>query len=72
MRVQFILTNEIKKANIIIGLKKHIKQNKKLKKTIKNHTVYSLNKITFFEIKNLLNDIMKYIILEKNIKNYSF
>lgn len=58
MRVQFFLTNEIKKANIIIGLKKHIKQNKILKKNIKDHTVYSLNKITLFEIKNLLKDIM--------------
>ena len=58
MKVQFILTNEIKKANIIIGLKKHIKQNKSLKKNIKQNTVYSLNKISIFEIKNLFKDII--------------
>ena len=58
MRVQFVLTNEIKKANIIIGLKKHIKQNKSLKNNIKDNTVYSLNKINIFEIKNLFKDII--------------
>jgi hypothetical protein len=31
MGFKFVLTNEIKKANLIIGLKKHLKQNFKLK-----------------------------------------
>ena len=59
MGFDFILTNQIKKANLIIGLKKHLKQNKNLKKktNMKCVPIYSLNKISIFEIKNLLKDI---------------
>ena len=67
MGFRFTLTNKIKEANIIIGLKKHIKQNKNLKKNIQMKCVpiYSLNKISVFEIKNLLKDV---IIFKNNYK----
>ena len=53
---KFVLTNEIRKASLIIGLKKHLKQNFKL--TIlakqKNIPIYSLNQISFYQISKLI------------------
>ena len=56
--LRFTLTNKIHKASLIIGFKKHIKQNKNLKKIINQHNIpiYSLNNINIFEIKNLFKD----------------
>jgi hypothetical protein len=40
MGFKFILTNEIKKASLIIGLKKHLKQNFKIKKFRENKKIF--------------------------------
>ena len=55
MGFQFVLTNEIRKANLIIGLKKHLKQNFKLIELAKQKKipVYSLNQISFYQISKL-------------------
>lgn len=56
MGFQFILTNEIRKAELIIGLKKHLKQNFKLLEMAKekNIPIYSLNQISFYQISKLI------------------
>jgi stage III sporulation protein SpoIIIAA len=56
MGVNFVLTNEIRKASLIIGLKKHLKQNFKLTSLAKqkNIPVYSLNQISFYQISKLI------------------
>ena len=48
MGVKFVLTNEIKKASLIIGLKNHLKQNFKLTKLAKqkNIPIYGLNQVS--------------------------
>jgi stage III sporulation protein SpoIIIAA len=57
--VKFILTNEIKKANLIIGLKKHLKQNFKLTSLAKqkNIPIYTVNQISFYQISKLIKFI---------------
>ena len=59
MDFKFTLTNEIKKANLIIGFKKHLKQNFKLIRLAKqkNIPIYSLNQISFYQ----LNQLIKFI-----------
>ena len=56
---KFILTNEIKKANLIIGLKKHLKQNLKLKNLAKqkNIPIYTLNQVSLYQVTKLIKDI---------------
>lgn len=56
MEFKFVLTNEIKKASLIIGLKKHLKQNVKLINLAKqkNIPIYSLNQISFYEVSKLI------------------
>ena len=56
MRFKFRLTNEIRKANLIIGLKKHLKQNFKLVRLAKqkNIPVYSLNQVSFYQVSKLI------------------
>ncbi len=56
MGFRFILTNEIKKANLIIGLKKHLKQNFKLITFAKqkNIPVYALNQISLYQVTKLV------------------
>jgi acyl carrier protein len=44
MGVKFVLTNDIRKANLIIGLRKHLKQNLKLK----IYSIYQLKRILLF------------------------
>jgi stage III sporulation protein SpoIIIAA len=58
-RFQFILTHEIKKANLIIGLKKHLKQNFKLKSLAKqkNIPIYMINQISVYQISKLIQYI---------------
>ena len=56
--IKLVLTKEIKKASLIIGLKKHLKQNIKLKKialqygipiyTVNNGSIYQLTKLIQF------------------------
>ena len=56
---QFILTNEIKKASLIIGLKKHLKQNLKLTNLAKkkNIPVYTLNHVNLYQVTKLVQFI---------------
>ena len=52
MGVQFILTNDIRKANVIIGLKKTLSKNEKLKTLLKQKKIpiYVLHHISLYEI----------------------
>ena len=56
MGFKFVLTNEIRKASLIIGLKKHLKQNFKLTNLAKqkNIPIYSLNQVSFYQISKLI------------------
>lgn len=56
---KFILTNEIKKASLIIGLKKHLRQNSKLIKLAKqkNIPIYTLNQVSLYQINRLIQDL---------------
>ena len=53
---KFILTNEIRKASLIIGLKKHLKQNFKLIRLAKqkNIPIYSINQVSFYQVSKLI------------------
>ena len=70
MGINLILTKEIRKANLIIGLKKHLKQNFKLRKlAIQRHIpIYSVNQRSVFQLIKLI----QFILLKKagNLKNY--
>lgn len=56
MGFKFVLTNEIQKAELIIGLKKHLKQNFKLTNLAKQRhiPIYSLNQISFYQVSKLI------------------
>nr|WPV76487.1 hypothetical chloroplast RF45 [Naviculales sp.]WPV76575.1 hypothetical chloroplast RF45 [Naviculales sp.] len=56
MGLKFVLTNEIRKASLIIGLKKHLRQNFKLTSLAKqkNIPIYSLNQVSFYQISKLI------------------
>ena len=56
MGFKFVLTNEIRKASLIIGLKKHLKQNFKLTYLAKqkNIPIYSLNQVSFYQVSKLI------------------
>jgi stage III sporulation protein SpoIIIAA len=56
MRFKFVLTNEIRKASLIIGLKKHLKQNFKLINLAKqkNIPIYTLNQVSFYQVSKLI------------------
>lgn len=56
MGFKFVLTNEIRQASLIIGLKKHLRQNFKLTNLAKqkNIPVYSLNQISFYQMSKLI------------------
>ena len=57
--VKFVLTNEIKNANLIIGLKKHLRQNLKLKNLAKqkNIPIYTVNQLSFYQVSKLIQFI---------------
>ena len=57
--LKFILTNEIKKANLILGLKKHLKQNFKLINLAKqkNIPIYALNQVSLYQITKIIQVI---------------
>jgi len=59
MKFKFMLTNEIKKASIIIGLKKHLKQNFKLKNLAKQNSIpiYSINQVSIYQLTKLIQSI---------------
>jgi stage III sporulation protein SpoIIIAA len=50
--VKFVLTNDIRKANLIIGLKKNLKQNFKLISFSrqKNIPIYAINNLSFYQM----------------------
>ena len=56
MGFKFVLTNEIRKASLIIGLKKHLRQNFKLTSLArqKNIPIYSLNQVSFYQVRKLI------------------
>ena len=56
MELKFMLTNEIKKANVIVGLKKNLKQNFRLIKLAKQKKIpiYSLNQISFYQVSKII------------------
>jgi len=56
MGLKFVLTNEIRKASVIIGFKKHLRQNFKLTSLAKqkNIPIYSLNQVSFYQISKLI------------------
>lgn len=55
MDFNFTLTNDIRKANLIIGLKKHLRQNFKLINLAKQKEIpiYTLNQISFYQLSKL-------------------
>jgi len=57
--LKFVLTNEIRKASLVIGLKKHLKQNFKLIKLAKqnNIPIYTVNQVSFYQISKLIQFI---------------
>lgn len=57
--MKFLITKDIKKANFIIGLKKHLKENLKLKKLAeqKNIPIYAINKASVYQISKILSNI---------------
>lgn len=58
--VDIILTKELKKAGLIIGLKKHLQQNQKLQKIAKqkNIPIYGVNRSSIYQIAKLIQFIM--------------
>ena len=61
MGFKFVLTHEIRKAGLIIGLKSHLKQNFKLTNLAKqkNIPIYALNQVNCYQITKLI----KYLLL---------
>ena len=57
--LKFVLTNEIKKASLILGLKKHLKQNFKLISVAKQKKIpiYGLNKVNIFQITKIIREL---------------
>ena len=56
MKLKFVLTNEIQKASLIIGSRKHLKKNFQLSILAKqkNIPIYSLNKVNFYQVSKLI------------------
>jgi stage III sporulation protein SpoIIIAA len=59
MGFKFVLTNEIRKASLIIGLKKHLKQNLRLINLAKqrNIPIYSLTQASFYQVSKIIKFI---------------
>ena len=59
--LKLVLTKDIKKAHCVIGLKKSLKKNFKLKKLTlqRNITIYSVNRASIFQLTKLLQTITK-------------
>lgn len=62
INIKVIMTNDIKKASLIIGLKKHLIQNLKLKKLAqqKNIPIYSLNQLSIYQFLKLIQNFNEY------------
>jgi stage III sporulation protein SpoIIIAA len=59
--VKFILTNNLKKASMIIGLKKQLRQNFKLKELAKKKEIpiYSFSQISIYQLTKFINEFYK-------------
>ena len=59
MGINFILTNEVKKASIIIGLKKHLNKNISLTQFANrcDIPIYSFNTISYYQLVRLFSKI---------------
>lgn len=59
IRIKFTLTSELKKATIIIGLKKHIQKNLSLTKLANkfNIPIYNINCISYYQLTRLFSKI---------------
>jgi stage III sporulation protein SpoIIIAA len=59
-KIDIVLTKELKKASLIIGLKKHLQQNQKLQKIAeqKNIPIYGVNRSSIYQIAKLIQFIM--------------
>lgn len=59
IKIKFTLTNELKKATIIIGLKKHIQKNLSLIKLASkfNIPIYNINCISYYQLTRLFSKI---------------
>ena len=60
MGLKLLLTKEIKNASLIIGLKKHLKQNLKLRNLAKqkNIPIYTINETSIYQIAKLIQFIL--------------
>jgi hypothetical protein len=58
VNIRFVLTTDIKKASLIIGLKKHLINNLKLKKLAqqKNIPIYSLNQLSIYQFMKVIQN----------------
>lgn len=56
MGLKFVLTSDIRKASLVIGLKKHLKQNFKLITLArqKNIPIYAVNQVSFYQVSKLI------------------
>ena len=56
MGFKFVLTSDIRKADLIIGLKSHLKQNFKLTNLAnqKNIPIYALNQVNFYQLSKFI------------------
>lgn len=56
LNIKFALTNDIKKASLIVGLKKHLKSNLKLKQLAeqKQIPIYALNQLSIYQFLKLI------------------
>ena len=54
--IKYMLTHNLKEADVILGLKKHFRTNLKLKKLAKkkNIPVYTLNQVSFYQVTKLV------------------
>ena len=62
MGIHFVLTNEVKRASIIIGLKKYLKKNRNLIQVAHNYKIpiYSFNFIGYYQLIRLFSSINNY------------
>ena len=62
MGIHFVLTNEVKRASIIIGLKKYLKKNRNLIQIARNYNIpiYSFNLIGYYQLIRLFSSIGNY------------
>jgi hypothetical protein len=60
LKINVTLTKEIKKASLIVGLKKHLQQNQKLQLIAKQNKIpiYGVNRSSIYQITKLFQFIM--------------